>query len=44
MEHFVQHLDGFEHMVPSLSEWSQMLLGLMVITIIGWHFHRERSY
>ena len=30
--------------VPSLSEWSQLMLGLMVLTMIGWHFHRERSY
>ena len=30
--------------VPSLSEWAQLMLGLMVMTIIGWHFHRERSY
>ena len=29
--------------VPTLSEWSQMLLGLMVLSMIGWHFHRERS-
>lgn len=30
--------------IPTLSEWSQMLLGLMVLSMIGWHFHRERSY
>jgi len=30
--------------IPSLSEWSQMLLGLMTIMLVGWHFHRERSY
>lgn len=30
--------------VPSLSEWTQLLLALMVMTVIGWHFHRERSY
>jgi hypothetical protein len=30
--------------IPSLSEWAQLLLGLMVLTMIGWHFHRERSY
>lgn len=30
--------------IPTLSEWSQMLLGLLVMTMIGWHFHRERSY
>ena len=30
--------------VPTLSQWTQLLLGLMVLTMIGWHFHRERSY
>lgn len=30
--------------IPSLSEWSQMLLALMVLTMIGRHFHRQRSY
>ena len=30
--------------VPTLSEWAQLMLGLMVISMIGWHFHRERSY
>jgi hypothetical protein len=30
--------------VPTLSEWSQMLLGLLVMTLLGWHFQRERSY
>lgn len=30
--------------IPSLSEWTQLLLALMVMTVIGWHFHRERSY
>ena len=30
--------------IPSLSEWAQLMLGLMVLTMIGWHFHRERSY
>jgi len=30
--------------VPSLSEWAQLLLALMTITLVGWHFHRERSY
>ena len=30
--------------VPSLSEWSQMLLGLLVMTLLGWHFHKQRSY
>lgn len=30
--------------IPSLSEWTQLLLALMVMTVIGWHFYRERSY
>ena len=30
--------------VPTLSEWAQLMLALMVMTVIGWHFHRERSY
>jgi hypothetical protein len=30
--------------IPSLSESTQLLLGLMVMMLIGWHFHRERSY
>ena len=30
--------------IPSLSEWAQLMLGLMVISMLGWHFHRERSY
>ena len=30
--------------VPTLSEWTQLMLGLMVMMLIGWHFHRERSY
>jgi hypothetical protein len=30
--------------VPSLSEWTQLLLALMVMTLISWQFHRERSY
>ena len=30
--------------VPSLSEWAQLMLGLMVMMLFGWHFHRERSY
>ena len=30
--------------VPTLSEWSQLLLGLLVMTMIGWHFHKQRSY
>ena len=29
--------------VPTLSEWTQILLGLMVITLIGWHFHNTRE-
>ena len=30
--------------IPTLSEWNLMLLGLMVLSIIGWHFHKQRSY
>ena len=30
--------------IPSLSEWTQLMLALLTITLIGWHFHRERSY
>ena len=30
--------------VPTLSEWGQLLLGLMVMMLIGWHLYRERSY
>ena len=30
--------------IPSLSEWAQMLLALMVMTVICWHWNRERSY
>ena len=30
--------------VPTLSEWSQMLLALMTIMLVGWHFHKQRSY
>ena len=30
--------------IPLLSEWAQLMLALMVMTVIGWHFHRERSY
>ena len=30
--------------VPSLSEWTQLLLAFMAITLVGWHFHRERSH
>ena len=30
--------------IPSLSEWTQLMLALMVMMLIGWHFHRERSY
>jgi len=30
--------------VPSLSEWKQLLLAFLTITLVGWHFHRERSY
>ena len=30
--------------VPTLSEWAQLMLGLMAITLVGWHFHRERRF
>lgn len=30
--------------IPTLSEWGQIFLGLMTIMLLGWHFHRERSY
>ena len=30
--------------VPSLSEWSQMLLGLFVMTLLGWHINRRHSF
>lgn len=30
--------------VPALSESTQWLLALMTITLICWHFHRERTY
>ena len=30
--------------IPTLSEWAQLMLALIVMTVIGWHFHRERSY
>jgi hypothetical protein len=29
--------------VPTLSEWSQMLLGLMVLTMIGWQWRKQQS-
>ena len=29
--------------VPSLSEWSQMLLGLMVLSMIGWQWRKQQS-
>jgi len=28
--------------VPTLSEWSEMLLGLMVLTMIGWHWRKQK--
>ena len=30
--------------IPSLSEWTLLMLALMVLTMLGWHFHSERSY
>ena len=29
--------------IPSLSEWSQMLLGLLVMTMIGWQWRKQQS-
>ncbi len=29
--------------IPTLSEWSQMLLGLMVLTMIGWQWRKQQS-
>jgi hypothetical protein len=29
--------------VPTLSEWAQLMLALMVLTMIGWHFHNNRQ-
>ena len=29
--------------VPSLSEWSQMLLGLMVISMLGWQWRKQQN-
>jgi IPTL-CTERM motif len=30
--------------IPTLSEWSLLMLGLMVMTVIGWHLRLERSF
>ena len=30
--------------IPTLSEWTLMLLGLMVMATLGWYWNRERSY
>ena len=30
--------------IPTLSEWTQFLLGLMVMATLGWYWNRERSY
>ena len=30
--------------IPSLSEWAQLMLALITIMLVVWHFHRERSY
>jgi hypothetical protein len=30
--------------VPTLSELAQLMLALMVLSVIGWHFHREGSF
>ena len=37
-------ISGGPASIPSLSEWAQLMLGLMVMMLIGWHFHREPSY
>jgi hypothetical protein len=40
-------MDAYCHepsVIPSLSEWAQLLLAFMVLAMVGWHFHRERSY
>jgi hypothetical protein len=29
--------------VPSLSEWAQLMLGLMVLTMIGWQWRKQQS-
>ena len=29
--------------VPSLSEWTQLMLGLMVMTMIGWQWRKQQS-
>ena len=29
--------------VPTLSEWAQLMLGLMVITMIGWQWRKQQS-
>ena len=29
--------------VPSLSEWSQLMLGLMVLTMLGWQWRKQQS-
>ena len=30
--------------IPTLSEWTLLLLGLMVMATLGWYWNRERSY
>ena len=30
--------------VPTLSQWAQLMLGLMVMATLGWYWNRERSY
>jgi len=29
--------------VPSLSEWAQLMLGLMVLTMLGWQFRQQQN-
>ena len=30
--------------IPTISEWTLMLLGLMVMATLGWYWNRDRSY
>ena len=29
--------------IPSLSEWAQLMLGLMVISMLGWHWRKQQN-
>lgn len=35
---------GVSSCAPTLSEGMQLLLALMVMTVVGWYFHRVRSF